>query len=65
MTININIKANVNNLTLPEIYDLLSLYSKDKKDIIEFKGYTFMILAEVNMSIDYVITELITTIPKQ
>ena len=61
MTINLNIKANVNNLTLSQIYELLQKYSLDKvKDqkIYEFNGYRFQIETEINMAINYVITEL-------
>ena len=61
MTINLNIKANVNNLTLSQIYELLQKYSLEKvKDqkVYEFKGYKFKIETDINMSIDYVITEL-------
>ena len=61
MTINLNIKANVNNLPLSDIYDLLRKFSLDKnKDskVIEFKGFNFKIETEINMSINYVITEL-------
>jgi hypothetical protein len=61
MTINLNIKANVNNLSLSQIYELLQKYSLEKvKDqkIYEFKGYRFQIETEINMSINYVITEL-------
>ena len=60
MTINLNIKANVNNLSLSQIYELLQKYSLEKvKDqkIYEFKGYKFQIETEINMSINYVITE--------
>lgn len=62
MTINLNIKANVNNLTLHEIYELLAKYSKEtrnKDNFYEFKGFVFKIEADINMSIDYVITEII------
>ena len=63
MTINLNIKANVDNLTLAEIYELLAKYSretkKNKDNFYEFKGYIFKIEAQTNMSIDYVITEII------
>jgi len=31
MTINLNIKANVDNLTLAEIYELLAKYSRETK----------------------------------
>lgn len=61
MMINLNIKADVSNLSLLDIYELLKLYSLEKqKDnkIIEFKGFKFKIEAEVNMSINYVITEV-------
>lgn len=61
MTINLNIKANVNNITLAEIYELLQKYSLDKvKDgkTIEFKGFKFKIETEINMAISYIITEL-------
>lgn len=61
MTINLNIKANVNNITFAEIYELLAKYSIEEKnkDFYEFKGYVFKIETEINMSIDYVITEII------
>ena len=62
MTINLNIKANVGSLTLAEIYELLAKYSretKNKDNLYEFKGYIFKIEAEINMSIDYVITEVV------
>lgn len=61
MTINLNIKANVNNLTLSEIYELLAKYSretKNKDNCYEFKGVIFKIEAEVNLSINYIITEI-------
>lgn len=58
MTINLNIKANVVNLTLAEIYELLAKYSVEKKSEVEFKGFQFKIEAEANISINYVITEL-------
>jgi len=62
MTINLNIKADVNNLTLSEIYELLAKYSsgtKNKDNFYEFKGFIFKIEVDVNMSINYVITEVI------
>ena len=62
MTINLNIKANVDNLTLAEIYELLRKYSsepKNKDGLYDLKGYIFKIEAEANMSIDYVITEIL------
>lgn len=61
MTINLNIKANVNNLTLLQIYELLQKYSLEKvkdKKIYEFNGYRFQIESKINMAINYVITEL-------
>lgn len=61
MTINLNIKANVNNLSLSQIYELLQKYSLEKtKDqkIYEFNGYRFQVETEINMTINYVITEL-------
>jgi hypothetical protein len=62
MTINLNIKADVSNLTLLEIFELLVKYSsetKNKDNFYEFKGFIFKIETDVNMSIDYVITEII------
>lgn len=62
MTINLSIKAHVDNLTLAEIYELLAKYSretKNKDNFYEFKGHIFKIEAETNMSIDYVITEIV------
>jgi len=62
MTINLRIVANVDNLTLAEIYELLAKYSretKNKYNFYEFKGYIFKIEAQINMSIDYVITEIV------
>lgn len=59
--INLNIKANVNNISLSGIYELLNKYSlqNDKSDnIIEFKGFKFRIETEINISINYVITEI-------
>lgn len=61
MTINLNIKANVDNLSLSEIYELLAKYSIEKNNEIEFKGFKFKIRSEVNISINYIITELKTT----
>ena len=61
MTISLNIKANVNNLSLSQIYELLQKYSLEKvKDqkVYEFNGYKFQIETEINMTINYVITEL-------
>ena len=62
MTINLNIKANVNNLTLSGIYDLLKQYSLEKDKvhkIMEFNGFKFKIETEINMSINYTITEVL------
>jgi len=61
MTINLNIKINVDNLSLSDIYSLLRKYSLEKqkdRKIIEFKGFKFKIETEINMSINYTITEL-------
>jgi hypothetical protein len=61
MTINLNIKANVNSLSLSQIYELLQIYSLEKvKDqkIYEFNGCKFKIETEINMTINYVITEI-------
>ncbi len=62
MTININVKANVNNLTLSQIYELLQKFSLEKqkdKKIYELNGFKFKIETEINMSINYIITEII------
>lgn len=62
MTINLIIKADVNNLTLSEIYELLAKYSsetKNKENFYEYKGFVFKIEAEVGLYINYVITEVI------
>ena len=62
MTINLNIKANVNNLSLSQIYGLLQKYSLEKvrdKKIYELNGFKFQIETEINMSINYVITEVL------
>jgi len=62
MTINLNIKANVNNLSLSQIYELLQKFSLEKvkdKNIYELNGFKFKIETEINMSINYVITELL------
>ena len=61
MTINLNIKANVNNLSLSQIYELLQKYSLEKvkdQNIYDFNGYKFKIEVEINMAINYEITEL-------
>lgn len=58
MTININIKAKVDSLTLSEIYDLLSIYSKTREPIIFFKSHKFKIEATTDMAIHYIITEV-------
>lgn len=62
MTINLNIKANVNNLSLSQIYELLQKYSLEKvkdKKIYELNGFKFEIKTEINMLINYVITEVL------
>ncbi len=62
MTININIEAKTDNLTLFEIYELLAKYSKEtknKNNFYEYKGYVFKIEATTSMSINYVIEEII------
>ena len=61
MTINLNIKADVNNISLSQIYELLQKYSLEKvKDqkIYEFNGYRFKIESRITGAINYVITEL-------
>lgn len=58
MTININIKANVDNLSLRDIYKLLEEFSINKQEVIEFKNYKFKVKVEIGMSIDYIITEI-------
>lgn len=61
MTINLNIKANVNNISLSEIYELLQKFSLEKVDdkkTYDFKGFKFQIETEINMAINYVVTEL-------
>lgn len=56
----INITANVNNLSLSEIYEVLKKFSlervKDSHTLV-FKGFTFKIEVEVDSSIKYTITE--------
>jgi methionine aminopeptidase len=62
MTINLNIKVNVDNLTLAEIYELLekcTRETKNKDNFYEFKGKIFKIETQTNMSINYIITEII------
>ena len=66
MTINIGIKANVKNLTLSEIYELILVYQNtfpkksilDNVEIMEFKNLKFEIKVEVDLSINYTITEI-------
>jgi len=61
ITINLNIKANFDNLSLSQIYELLQKHSLEKaKDekVYEFNGFRFKIETEINMSINYTITEL-------
>lgn len=62
MTINLIIKADVNSLTLPDIYELLAKYSRENKNkynFYEYKGFIFKIEVEINISINYFITEII------
>lgn len=61
MTINLNIKANVNNLSLSQIYELLQKYTLEKiedEKVFEFKGFKFKVRVEIDISINYIITEL-------
>lgn len=61
MTINLNIKANVNSISLSEIYELLQKYSLEKvkdKKVYDFKGFKFQIETEINLAINYIVTEL-------
>lgn len=61
ITINLNIKANVSNISLSEIYELLQKYSLEKvkdKKVYDFKSFKFQIETDINMAINYVITEL-------
>jgi hypothetical protein len=62
MTVNLNIKANVNSISLSQIYELLNYFSKSEKkenEIIFFKGFKFQIETNIDMSINYVITEIL------
>jgi hypothetical protein len=62
MTINLNVKANVNNISLSQIYELLQKIQLDKikdKKIYELNGFQFSIEIEINASINYVITEIL------
>lgn len=62
MTLNLNIKANVDDITLTEIYELLAKYHREPKNednLYYFKGFKFKIEAETSMSINYVITQII------
>lgn len=61
MTINLNIKADVDNISLSEIYELLQKYSLEKvkdKKVYDFKGFRFEIETEINMAINYTIKEV-------
>ena len=52
MTINLNVKANVNNISLSEIYELLQKYSLEKvkdKKVYDFKGFKFKIETDINI----------------
>lgn len=58
MTINLRIKADVNNLSLTDIYDLLKLYATKRDEVMEYKGHKFKIEVEIRSAIEYTITEL-------
>ena len=62
MTINIKISAKVDNLTLSQIFDLLKNFTLDKvrdSKVYEINGYKFIIETQIDMNINYTITELI------
>ena len=61
MTVNLNIKAHIDNLSLCDIFYLLSNYGKEKpKDgIMYFNGYKFRVQSTpTDRSIDYTIDSL-------
>ena len=61
MTININIKADVDNISLSQIYELLQIYQLDKvkdKNVYDFNGFSFQIEVFINQAINYKITEI-------
>jgi hypothetical protein len=58
MTINLLVKANVDNLRLSEIFELLSQYAKDKQSPLKFKDFLFQIDVKIDLGIHYTITEI-------
>lgn len=58
MVININIKADVSSISLIDLYELIHIYQKNKKEVISFKGLKFKIEVNISMILEYVITEL-------
>lgn len=53
------INVNVKNITLTEVFELLTKYGYETKNKnIEFKGYNFKIEIEVSESINYFINEI-------
>lgn len=66
--INIKIIANVDSLTLAEIYELLNLHSlktdKTEKDNVVFKNKLFTIEVDINLEIVYKITEINSSFDK-
>ena len=59
--IDIRIKANVNDLTISQIFELLVKYRSEREDgmlLYEFNGFVFTIETEVSASINYVITQV-------
>lgn len=63
MIMNINIKADIDNLSLSDVFGLMQKHAlekpKESKDcIIEFKEMKFRIVTDINMAINYIITEL-------
>jgi len=62
MTLNLNIKANVDNLSLSGIYDLLKKYCllnlEQRNEVIEYNNLKFKIEVEIISSINYTITEI-------
>ena len=61
MTININIKADVDNISISQLYGLLQLYQLEKvkdKKVYDFNGFSFQIEMFIDMAINYTITEI-------
>ena len=60
ITVSIKIKADVDNLTMENVFDLLKIYrlAEDRDQLFEFNGYIFRIESVVGISIDYTITEI-------